>query len=183
MKLLSFLFDFFRKLTNNSSNSSLRGSPQTTSCPENGSHSEGNFLSEVNMNSKYFTWKEMTYLPQWKRQATEEELTPETKENLKTLMEKMDLVREYFNSPIIVHVAFRTPEYNKLVKGAKNSTHLYGMACDFHIKGITCDAARARIIKDNKLEEWGMRMEKLPGSNWVHLDYRAPGPSGRYFPV
>lgn len=183
MNLLTILLEFFRKLTNNSSNSSLRYSPQIASSPPDGSHLGDNLILKDNMNSKYFTWKEMTYLPQWKRQATDEELTPEIKENLTKLMQKMDLVREYFGAPIIVHVAFRTPEYNKLVKGAKNSTHLYGMACDFHIKGYTCDAARARIIKDNRLEEWGMRMEKLPGSNWIHLDYRAPGPSGRYFPV
>lgn len=133
--------------------------------------------------SKHFTYKEALYLPAWKRVAKKKDgLTPDIVNNLKTLFDKMDLVREYFGSPIVVHVAYRPEEYNKLIGGAKNSSHVAGMACDFHVKGVSCDEARERIIKDNKLEEWGMRMEDLPGSNWVHLDIRQPAPGrSRFF--
>lgn len=131
--------------------------------------------------SKHFSYKEALYLPTWKRAAKKEDgLTPDILSNLKNLFAKMDLVREYFNAPVAVHVAYRPDEYNRLVGGAKNSSHLYGMACDFHVSGVSCDEVRARILKDNKLEEWGMRMEDLPGSKWVHLDIRAPSPS-RFF--
>jgi len=123
--------------------------------------------------SKYFTWKEALWLPQWKREANASDgLNDEIRSNLEHLFNLMDLVREHFNAPIVVHVAHRPAEYNKLVKGAKNSAHLYGMAVDFHVKGLTCEAVRKTLIP--KLEELGMRMEDLPGSNWVHLDTRAP---------
>ena len=127
--------------------------------------------------SNYFTFKEALYLPTWKRVAKKKDgLTSDILNNLKVLFGKMDLVREYFGAPVIVHVAYRPEEYNKLVGGAHNSSHVAGMACDFHVQGVSCDDARARILQDNKLEEWGMRMEDLPGSGWVHLDIRQPAP-------
>lgn len=98
----------------------------------------------------------------------------------------MDLVREYFDRPIIIHVCYRSREYNKLVGGAKSSAHLAinpgEAAVDFHVSGISCDDSREKIIQDKKLEGWGFRMEKLPGSNWIHLDSRKPAEGRpRYF--
>lgn len=133
--------------------------------------------------SNHFTYKEGLWLPQWSRMANASDgLNDEVLSNLKTLFTKMDLVREWVNSPIIVHVTYRPLEYNKLIGGAANSAHVYGMACDFNVANILCDAVRDMIVQHNKLEEWGMRMEKLPGSNWVHLDTREPLPGhNRYF--
>lgn len=130
--------------------------------------------------SSFFTVKEALWFPQWSRIAVEKDgLGPVQKANLEILFKKMDKVRELFGKPITVHVAFRSYSYNKLVKGAAQSSHVTGMAVDFHVNGITCDDARAKIVPH--LEEWGMRCENLPGSSWVHLDIRPVGPGGRFF--
>lgn len=132
--------------------------------------------------SKFFSYKEALYLPQWNRCATKKDgLTNEHLVNLKQLFNKMDAVREYVAAPIIVHVAFRPKDYNALVGGAKQSSHMQGMAIDFHVENIPCDDIRYLFQVDNKLEEWGMRCEDAPGTNWIHLDIREPGPSGRWF--
>ena len=132
--------------------------------------------------SKYFTVKECLWLPQWNRLANDTDgLTSQIKANLVNLCQKMDVVREFFGQSINVHVTYRPEAYNTLVKGAKASSHVQGMAMDFHVSGIDCDDARAKL--EGQLNALDMRMEKLPGGNWVHLDTRTPGPSGRYFPV
>lgn len=130
--------------------------------------------------SNNFTVKEAIWLPQWDRLATERDgLGQVQKDNLVRLFKLMDWVRGYFNKPVIVHVAFRSYSYNKLVGGAPSSAHLKGMAVDFHVAGIDCDAARTAIVP--KLEEWGMRCEDLPGSSWIHLDTKQVGVGAQRF--
>ena len=132
--------------------------------------------------SKYFSLKEALYLPSWKRVANQSDgLTVEILHNLKALFSKMDIIRDHFKLPIIVHVAYRPPAYNKLIGGAKSSAHMMGMAVDFHIQGLDCDAVRSEIVKAGLLDKLDMRMEDNKGGNWVHLDHRKPGPSGRIF--
>ena len=132
--------------------------------------------------SEFFTVKEALWLPSWGRMAnpTDDGLTPEHKDNLVKLFQTMDKVRRLFDKPIIVHVAYRPPIYNQMIGGSPGSAHKFGMAVDFHVSGIKCDTVREVLV--DKLEEFGLRMENLPGSNWVHLDIRpvAEG-KNRYF--
>jgi uncharacterized protein YcbK (DUF882 family) len=131
--------------------------------------------------SQFFTVREAIHLPQWNRLATEKDgLGPAQKANLVMLMVVMDKVRTFFGKPIVVHCCFRPYAYNALVGGAPKSAHIAAMAIDFHVAGLDCDEARKLLLP--KLEEWGLRMEDLPGSSWVHLDMR-PVPKGgtRFF--
>jgi len=131
--------------------------------------------------SKYFTVKEAIWLPQWNRMATEKDgLGPVQKDNLIKLLRIMDDVRAACNRPVIVHVAFRSYSYNKLIGGAPLSSHVQGMAIDFHVKDMPCDDVRAFLLP--KLESMGLRMEDLVGSSWVHLDIRPVTKGGvRFF--
>lgn len=139
-------------------------------------------LTEKISGSKFFTNKEALWLPQWNRAACEDDgLTEELLNNIKETAQWMDKVREYFGKPIRVHCWLRPLEYNKLVKGAKSSQHLLGKAVDFDVVGMTCDDAKAKLLADNKLEEFGIRMEDNVGGSWIHLDSREPGPAGRFF--
>ena len=140
-------------------------------------------MSKLGKISNHFTWKEALYLPQYGRLAEDSDgLNMEIRSNLCDLFNKMDAVRDFFNKPISVHVAYRSPEYNKLVKGASKSCHLEGKAVDFHVVGLSCDEAKKLILDNNKLEEWSMRMENNgQGTTWIHLDLRSPGPGGRFF--
>lgn len=137
--------------------------------------------------SKHFTFREALWLPSWNRMGNESDgLNADVLSSLTKLFNTLDLVREYFDSPINVHVAWRPEKYNAEIGGAKNSAHMAkepGVAAvDFDIDGWACADARRRLFGQGKLSEWGLRMEQNPGGNWIHLDNRPVAEGGtRYF--
>lgn len=55
-----------------------------------------------------------------------------------TLVDLLEKIRSHFGKPVKVISAYRTPKYNKMLKGAaKNSQHMYGNAADIKIDGVT----------------------------------------------
>lgn len=131
-------------------------------------------ISTVGQISKYFTWHEALYLPRWDRLANEADgLTEEIKSNLINLFYKMDDVRVWSGAPIVVHEAYRPPEYNSLIKGARQSQHLLGNAVDFHSEAIGIENFKIKVMAEieqkNMLDIWKMRMERNT-IGWIHLD-------------
>lgn len=137
--------------------------------------------------SKYFTVKEALFLPSWNcyHNPSEQEKT-----NILLMAEQMDKIREFLQKPIRVHCWIRPvlnqPEhvrhgqdYNAFVKGARMSAHKTGEAVDWSIAGANCDELRKKLLP--KLEQFDLRMEDLPGSNWVHTDRRKPNNNIRFF--
>lgn len=133
--------------------------------------------SDPNENiSKYFKVKEALFLPKWGifHQPNESEQMA-----ISLMAERMDIIREYIEKPIIVlswirpdHVncpgsEYHLCDYNDLVNGAPSSMHIYGSAVDWYCSD-SCDIVRFNI--QFKLEQWGIRMERLPMSNWIHVD-------------
>ena len=130
--------------------------------------------------SKYFTVKEALWLPAWEVLHTPSD---DEKISILALAEKMDLVREFLERPIIVHCWIRPKcanlpgskwdkrNYNSFVGGAPGSAHSEGKAVDFHVAKMTC--GEVRQILQPKLNEFKVRMEDIEG-NWVHVDIREP---------
>ncbi len=91
------------------------------------------------------------------------------KKNILDISEKMECIRTFFDSNIIiVHSWFRTIAYNELIKGAEKSMHLTGQAVDFHINKISCDDVKANL--KNILSYLDIRMEDNGSNNWIHID-------------
>lgn len=53
------------------------------------------------------------------------------------LIEKLQIMRDYFGRAITINSGYRNEEWNKKVGGAGNSMHLYGKAADIVVSGIT----------------------------------------------
>lgn len=155
-------------------------------------------LSEKIPGCKHFIWREALWLPEEKRAVSEAELTEELRSNLINTFQWMDKVREWIGRPITVTIALRTMKYHlelyerinikrrdqglPELKVPMGSMHLKGRAVDFVVSGMSCDEVKKRLLDENKLEEFKLRLEDNGnGAGWVHLDDRTPGASGRFF--
>lgn len=81
-----------------------------------------------------------------------------------------ELVRGLYNLPITILSAYRSPEHNKRIGGAKNSQHLHGRALDLKPpKGVKVEKFYHDIR--NNAEEFGIRGIGLYNT-FVHIDIR-----------
>lgn len=127
-------------------------------------------------NTSHFKWAEALFLEKLGFHAFPQQ---DIVKNILRIAWKMQMIRDEFGRPIKVHSWYRPKKYNEMIKGSEKSAHIDGLAVDFSVEGLDCDEVRERL--EPKLEEWKIRMERMPGANWVHIDVREPGPSGRYF--
>lgn len=79
---------------------------------------------------------------------------------------KLQVLRDYFNKPVCINSAYRTPAYNKRIGGANNSYHMKGQAFDIVIKDIPLDeiCKQAQKIGINGIIRY---------NTFVHLDNRS----------
>lgn len=78
-------------------------------------------------------------------------------------------IRSHFGVPVVIHSAYRTPQYNKQVDGAAHSQHCYGTAADISVRGQTpaAVAAYAREL----MPDWG-GVGVYAGQGFTHIDVR-----------
>lgn len=82
------------------------------------------------------------------------------------LVEVLQMIREHYNKPVIINSAYRTPEWNAKVGGAKYSYHQIGMAADIQIRGVSSkDIAK---VASNIMTTGGV----ICYTNFVHVDVR-----------
>jgi len=83
-------------------------------------------------------------------------------------MDKLQALRDVAGVPLIITSAYRDPEHNKRVGGAKESYHMRGMAFDIRVDNI--DPSRL-IAEARKLGFNGVGT--YPRQGFVHIDTRA----------
>ena len=92
--------------------------------------------------------------------------------NLTILSEQLEVLREYLGKPIRVTSGYRSKEHNAKIGGAKNSTHVNGMAADIKVKGLSpleIYNAIEKLIADGKMKQGGLGLYR----SWVHYDFRS----------
>lgn len=142
--------------------------------------------------SNHFTVNEATYLPSWK---TNHNPSDEEKANILKLAAVMDQIRDLVGASISVNVWIRPSsldnpnsphndgDYNALIGGAHNSSHITGEAVDFEVSGMTVDEVLDAI--EPKCMDLGFTLENNGSAeriaskggsgdarNWVHASTR-----------
>lgn len=94
------------------------------------------------------------------------------KENVRRLMYKLEAVRKKAgNRPIYITSGFRSVRHNTNVNGAPNSQHMYGIAADYKISGLSQYRSR-----DIAMSSGFSGIKRY--SSWVHADSRIEYPYG-----
>lgn len=99
---------------------------------------------------------------------------PESKiDNVKLLAKNLQVIRDHIGKPLRILSGYRTPSWNKKVKGARNSEHLNAKASDLTVGELTSRQLH-KIIKDlikaGKIQDGGLSL--YPG--FVHYDVGRP---------
>ena len=81
----------------------------------------------------------------------------------------LETIRAHFVAPVVIHSAYRTPQYNKQANGAEHSQHCYGTAADISVRGKTpaAVAAYAREL----MPDWG-GVGVYSQKGFTHIDVR-----------
>lgn len=81
------------------------------------------------------------------------------------LVEHLQRLRNYAGGPVEVLSGFRTGAYNKKIGGVDNSRHMYGMAADVVVDGMTPEEVATWA------EEEGFGgVGRYPNEGFTHLD-------------
>lgn len=101
-------------------------------------------------------------------------------------LDMLQALREKLGKPFIINSAYRDPEYNRKIGGAKSSQHMQGMAFDISMANHNPTEFEAAAIKI------GFKgIGHYPASNFMHIDARqAPqavrwqgtGANAKWFP-
>lgn len=89
--------------------------------------------------------------------------------NIVKMAERLQVIRDFYDAPLIITSGYRDPNLNEMVGGSKNSSHLNGSAVDIVCNDVSSDELQEAFVY------WsgGMGMAK----SYTHLDI---GPKRRW---
>ena len=79
----------------------------------------------------------------------------------------LETIRAHFDAPVVIHSAYRTPQYNAKEGGAAHSQHCYGTAADIVVRGKT--PAQVAAYARQLMPDWG-GVGKY--ASFTHIDVR-----------
>ncbi|MEG1140900.1 MAG: D-Ala-D-Ala carboxypeptidase family metallohydrolase [Clostridia bacterium] len=137
---------------------------------------------------KFFSVKELTNSNTAKQKNINNTPSKEVEANIELLITKvLDPIREAFNKPIYINSGYRCSALNKAVKGAPDSSHLYGEAADLDSRGNNLELWNVimKLYKEGKIEFDQCINEKPIGviPKWIHIAYKKKGNRNMVFTI
>ena len=86
------------------------------------------------------------------------------------LVNKLEIIRQYFNRPTTIMSGYRTESYNKKVSSSKDSYHCKGMATDIKVDGVSPIAVALFCEFYLMANTGGIGLYKSQG--FTHIDIR-----------
>jgi uncharacterized protein YcbK (DUF882 family) len=98
--------------------------------------------------------------------------------NVSILAKNLQVLRDEINRPIKIISGYRSPSYNKKIKGAKKSQHMTAKAADIIVDGMHPEEIKSVIIsliKSGKMHPGGIGLY----ATFTHYDVR--GRNARWY--
>jgi len=110
-----------------------------------------------------------------------QDFTKAVQQNLKVLLEKINIIRESYGKPMTVNSGWRPASINVATPGAaKTSKHIVGLAVD--IADADCALWKWCLQNLDLIQELGLYLEdKRYTKTWVHFGIGAPTSGKRIF--
>lgn len=93
--------------------------------------------------------------------------------NIQNLAEQLQIIRNEYNRPIIIDSGYRNKALNDIVKGAKNSDHLFGAAADIHtLSDKSADNKELFDIIVTLAKKGKIQLRQIIDEynyNWIHI--------------
>lgn len=119
----------------------------------------------------HFTWAEMT------KGGSRIPVNATITQRIVKLCKYMDDVRAHLgDKPIGITSAYRDPDTNRRVGGARYSRHLHGDAIDFYVQGVNV------VDTFYQLKKYHSKGGLAVGNGFVHLDMRSGAPARWTYP-
>lgn len=106
-----------------------------------------------------------------KNQTTDSKILTNLERLAKTFLQPL---RDALNVPVIINSGYRSPEVNKAVGGATNSSHLRGLAADIVVRDLTPTELSHYIARSNL--PWD---SIICEPSWVHVQIAEEGSEPR----
>ena len=94
------------------------------------------------------------------------------------LIIKLQALRDIIGKPIVINSGYRTTEYNKKIRGATRSQHIYGKAADIAISGVNPEdvakKAEALGFLGIGLYDWGCHVDTRKTKSFWKTDKQIP---------
>lgn len=140
--------------------------------------------------TEHFSWREMTRSQTAARRGIDNTPNTEQRKNIAYTAAQLEKIRAYvaekYGAPraVIVSSGFRCLTLNRAIGGSTTSAHIYGLAADFDIQGLTSPQT-ARLIKDmadKELIAYDQLILEYPkhgNAAWVHIGFKPNGQGQR----
>ena len=119
---------------------------------------------------KYFSIKELCKSDTAESLKIDNTPSEEIKENLEALtVHVLDPLRERYGKPIRVNSGYRSPELNKVLKGATDSQHMKGEAADITAGSREENKKLFQLIIQNGVYD---QLIDEKDYSWVHVSHK-----------
>lgn len=118
--------------------------------------------------SKHFTFYEAINSRSAKKRGLNNYPSRGDFKTIKYTAKRMEKIRNIVGMPLVVNSWYRSPNTNRLIGGSSSSSHRYGLAVDFSVKG------NARIAFD-RIKRSGYSFDQMiyyKRRNYVHISFK-----------
>jgi len=115
-----------------------------------------------------FSLEQLSYSETAQRECIDNTPGADIVDNLRLLAEGLERVRMLTGYPLDISSAYRCPELNRRVGGAKTSQHAQGQAADFTCAGFGPPVDIIKAIRDSDIEFDQCILEY---ARWVHISF------------